>query len=128
MIHVFLRFSLKIVFWIFYRRIDFRGLENVPKTGPIILACNHPNSFLDALMVGTYTNRRIYFLARSDVFNTPLKRWILEQASMLPVYRLQEGMENLDKNKTTFSKCFEILDRDAMILIFSEGLCIQELR
>jgi glycerol-3-phosphate O-acyltransferase/dihydroxyacetone phosphate acyltransferase len=128
MIHRFLRFSLKLVFWIYYRKVDVTGVENIPASGPVILACNHPNSFLDALLVGVYTKRRIYFLARSDVFNTPFKRWLLEQASVLPVYRLQEGMENLDKNKETFSKCFEILDQNALILIFSEGLCIQELR
>ena len=128
MIHWFLRFSLRLVFWIYYRKVEIKGLENIPATGPLILACNHPNSFLDALMVGTYTTRRIYFLARSDAFNGPLKNWILGQMSLLPVYRLQEGMENLDKNKHTFSKCFEILDRDAMILIFSEGICVQELR
>jgi 1-acyl-sn-glycerol-3-phosphate acyltransferase len=128
MIHWFLRFSLRLVFWIYYRKVEIKGLENIPATGPLILACNHPNSFLDALMVGTYTTRRIYFLARSDAFNGPLKNWILGQMSLLPVYRLQEGMENLDKNKHTFSKCFEILDRGAMILIFSEGICVQELR
>src|SRR5688572_32022725 len=117
MIHRFLRFSLKLIFWIYYRKVDITGVENIPASGPVILACNHPNSFLDALLVGVYTKRRIYFLARSDVFNTPFKRWLLEQASVLPVYRLQEGMENLDKNKETFSKCFEILDQNALILI-----------
>jgi glycerol-3-phosphate O-acyltransferase / dihydroxyacetone phosphate acyltransferase len=128
MIHAFLRFSLKLVFWVYYRKIAVTGAGNLPAKGPILLACNHPNSFLDALVIGMYTTRPIYFLARSDVFNTPFKKWLLEQMSLLPVYRLQEGMENLDKNKGTFSRCFELLDQDATILIFSEGLCIQELR
>lgn len=128
MIHHILRFLFKIIFWIYYRRIVFKGLENVPTTVPVILACNHPNSFLDAIVVGLFQKRRIHFLARSDVFNTPFKNWILSQLSLLPVYRLQEGLENLDKNKDTFSKCYELFDNGGMVLIFSEGLCIQEMR
>jgi 1-acyl-sn-glycerol-3-phosphate acyltransferase len=116
------------MFWIYYRKMTVQGIENVPATGAVILACNHPNSFLDAMVVGIFQRRRIHFLARSDVFNTPLKNWILSQLSMLPIYRLQEGMENLEKNKDTFARCHQILDEDGMILIFSEGLCIQEHR
>jgi glycerol-3-phosphate O-acyltransferase / dihydroxyacetone phosphate acyltransferase len=128
MIHFILRFLLNVTFWIFYRKMSIKGIENVPATGPVILACNHPNSFLDALVVGIFQSRRMYFLARADVFNTPLKNWILTQMSLLPVFRLQEGMENLDKNKDTFSRCHELFDKGGMILIFSEGLCIQEMR
>lgn len=128
MLHFILRFLLRIVFWVYYRKMTFQGLDHVPLKGPVILACNHPNSFLDALVVGVFQKRRMHFLARSDVFNTPLKNWILTQLSLLPIYRLQEGMENLDKNKDTFARCHELLDKDGMILIFSEGLCIQELR
>jgi glycerol-3-phosphate O-acyltransferase/dihydroxyacetone phosphate acyltransferase len=129
MIHLYLRYVIKLLFWVYYRTIAIGGTNNMPKTGPVILACNHPNSFLDALVVGAATHReRIHFLARSDVFNSPLKAWILAQLSLLPVYRLQEGLENLDKNRDTFSACHNILDKDGVVLIFSEGLCIQEMR
>jgi glycerol-3-phosphate O-acyltransferase/dihydroxyacetone phosphate acyltransferase len=129
MIHLYLRFVIKLLFWVYYRKMVISGVDNLPKTGPVILACNHPNSFLDALFVGAATHRkRIHFLARSDVFNTPFKAWILAQLSLLPVYRLQEGLENLDKNRDTFRACHDILDKDGIVLIFSEGLCIQEMR
>jgi 1-acyl-sn-glycerol-3-phosphate acyltransferase len=129
MIHLYLRFVVKLLFWVYYRAIKVTGTHNVPKKGPIILACNHPNAFLDALVVGESTHReRIYFLARADVFNTPVKNWIMRQLSVLPVYRLQEGLENLDRNRDTFRECHQILDKDGVVLIFAEGLCIQELR
>lgn len=128
MFHFILKFLLRPVFWVYYKKITLSGLENVPATGPAILACNHPNSFLDALLVGSYCPRKIHFLARSDVFRSPLAAWILGKMSIIPVYRLQEGLENLERNQDTFKRCYDILDQGEVVLIFSEGLCIQEMR
>ncbi len=44
-----------------------RGLENVPLSGPAILAGNH-NSFLDNFMIPLVVPRRVTFLAKSDYF------------------------------------------------------------
>lgn len=128
MFYYWLKFMMRIMFPVFYRRMHRFGYENIPKTGPFILACNHPNSFLDAMLVGAYTSREIHFLARADVFNSPLKLWILSKLNLIPIYRLQEGAENLEKNKDTFDRCHKIFRNGGAILIFSEGLCIQEMR
>jgi 1-acyl-sn-glycerol-3-phosphate acyltransferase len=45
---------------------------------------------------------------------------------MLPVYRLSEGAENLDHNYSTFDNCKKIFARNGIVLIFSEGRCINE--
>ncbi|MEI9921846.1 MAG: 1-acyl-sn-glycerol-3-phosphate acyltransferase [Bacteroidota bacterium] len=113
---------------VFYRNRVFTGFDNVPAKGPVIFACNHPNSFLDAMILGAFLKRETYFLARSDVFNTPLKLWILSQLKMMPIYRLSEGKEDLGKNKDTFDKCHEVFRKGGAVLMFSEGLCIQEMR
>lgn len=34
-----------------YRRIDVRGKENLPKDGAILLAPNHSNTLMDALVM-----------------------------------------------------------------------------
>src|SRR5689334_738847 len=105
MLYYWLKYMMRLALTIFYRKRTYSGFENIPATGPVILACNHPNSFLDAMIVGAYLERETHFLARSDVFNSPLKLWILSQFKLMPIYRLQEGAENLDKNKETFEKC-----------------------
>ena len=46
--------------------------------------------------------------------------------NILPVYRLSEGAENLNNNYDTFSKCRTIFRKNGIVLIFSEGLCINE--
>jgi 1-acyl-sn-glycerol-3-phosphate acyltransferase len=117
-----MRFSL----FVFYKRIIKNGFENIPLNKPSIFACTHPNSFLDAIIIGVYSPRKLYFLARSDVFNTPFKKWLLSKMNLIPIYRLQEGSENLHKNEDTFAKCFEIMKKGGSILIFSEGISITD--
>lgn len=117
-------------FWlrIHFRRVFVDGIRHVPRKGPVMLACNHPNSFLDAIVVALILKRRIHFLVRSDVFRKPAARFILSRLNMIPIYRLQEGTENLDKNQETFSRCYDLLRRGEVILIFSEGNCVVEKR
>lgn len=47
---------------------------------------------------------------------------------MLPVYRISEGKENLKNNYDTFRDVRHLLEENKMVLIFSEGLCINEWR
>lgn len=119
---------MRLALTIFYRKRIFTGWDQVPATGPVIFACNHPNSFLDAMIVGAFIKRETHFLARSDVFNTPLKLWILSQFKLMPIYRLSEGKEDLGKNKDTFEKCHAIFRKGGAVLMFSEGICVQEMR
>jgi len=119
---------MRIALRVYYKRIIIDGIDNLPKEGAVILASNHPNSFLDSIILGCHMPHRLYYIARSDVFNSPWKQWILGKIQMIPIYRLQEGIENLDKNKDTFKRCHELLNEDAWINIFGEGICIQEKR
>lgn len=45
---------------------------------------------------------------------------------MLPVYRITEGVENLENNYDTFDQVQEFLSQNKTVLIFSEGRCINE--
>ena len=45
---------------------------------------------------------------------------------MLPVYRVSEGVENLEHNYYTFNACQDIFKKSGIVLIFSEGRCINE--
>lgn len=45
---------------------------------------------------------------------------------MFPVYRVSEGVENLEQNYKTFEDCKNIFKQNGIVLIFSEGRCINE--
>ena len=83
---------------------------------------------MDALMLGSTVGRRTWFLARSDVFRKKALAKFLGFIGIIPIYRLLEGAENLSKNDETFEKCAAMLEENKAIMVFSEGLCIQERR
>lgn len=94
--------------------------------GPILLAANHPNSFLDAIILDILFEQPIWSLARGDVFKKPFYARLLVKLNMLPVYRTSEGVENLDMNYKTFDACKSIFRNNGIVLMFSEGRCINE--
>ncbi|MCW3080140.1 1-acyl-sn-glycerol-3-phosphate acyltransferase [Segetibacter sp.] len=111
---------------IFFRKIVFESGVSSHQKGPLLLACNHPNSFLDALLIGSYFKHPVHFLARGDAFKNPLVKKILSALKVIPIYRLSEGKECLALNDTTFGKCTDILVNGGIVLIFSEGLCLHQ--
>ena len=96
------------------------------KQGPLIIASNHPNSFLDAIILATLFKSPVYSLARGDAFAGKMITKILTSFNMLPVYRVSEGVENLEQNYATFEACQDIFKKNGIVLIFSEGRCINE--
>lgn len=116
------KFNTQLTSHLFYNNILVSGAENIPQDKPLLLVANHPNSFLDAIVIGAAINRPTYFLARGDAFNNKYALPILKSLNMLPVYRLSEGKENLNKNSETFDACHQILEKKETVLIFSEGI------
>jgi 1-acyl-sn-glycerol-3-phosphate acyltransferase len=94
--------------------------------GPLIIAANHPNSFLDAIMVDSLFKYPVFSLTRGDAFKGKLITRILTSLNMLPVYRLSEGVENLDNNFITFDACQKLFEQNKIVLILSEGKCFNE--
>jgi 1-acyl-sn-glycerol-3-phosphate acyltransferase len=115
-----MRQSLKI----FYKSVIVEGAEMLDPKKPLLIASTHPNSFLDAIIMGTVFDREMFFLARSDVFKQKWADYILRKMNLIPIYRLQEGHENLNKNDITFKSCYDILENNGAVLIFAEGLSL----
>src|SRR6266705_2552141 len=102
---------------IFCRRIIINKPE-LKKKGPLLLACNHPNSFLDAAILADLFKYPVYSLTRGDVFKKTFYNKILTALKMLPVYRTSEGVEKLGINYETFEDCKNIFQKEGIVLIF----------
>ena len=105
----------------YFSTIEFNGTDNIPKGEvPVIFAANHQSAFLDAILLAVFSREPIYFLARSDVFNGPLKHFLLA-INMMPIYRMRDGIGKLSLNDAIFEKCSQLLSENKRILIFPEG-------
>jgi 1-acyl-sn-glycerol-3-phosphate acyltransferase len=92
--------------------------------GPLLLVANHPNSFLDAIIIGAACKYPVHFLARGDAFAKKRYRFLLEGLNMIPIYRMREGREKLYLNANSFEKVQAVLNAHGIVLIFIEGICM----
>ena len=113
------RLALKI----FCRKIEIKKSYLLQENGPLLITANHPNSFLDAVVIGCLFKEPVHYLTRGDAFNKPWHNILLRLLNMIPVYRLSEGKENLSLNEEAFKKSANILSGDGIVLIFIEGIC-----
>jgi glycerol-3-phosphate O-acyltransferase/dihydroxyacetone phosphate acyltransferase len=125
----FLKFILPpFTFRVFFRRIFYSNLKKVPLEKPLLFVGNHQNSFMDGILVGSYLPQPIHFTMRADMFRKPFARFCLRELNVAPVYRIEEGFENVHKNLESFTGIYEILKKNGNFIMFSEGICIQEKR
>ena len=111
-----------VCFWInrFFRQIRVHGIANVPE-GPVIFAMNHPNNFIDSLMISYTIERKIHYLATSQMFRNKLVALFLHNAGVIPVYRKQDDASHSQKNVATFQACYDVLRSRGAIGIYPEG-------
>jgi 1-acyl-sn-glycerol-3-phosphate acyltransferase len=94
-------------------RLRAIGLENVPRSGALVLAPNH-FSQMDHFFVGARLRRQVRFMAKSQMFGPPVLTYIYKHGGVFPVRR---GHHDEEAIKTAR----EILDQGEMLLIYVEG-------
>ncbi len=67
-------------------RMRIYGAEKVPRTGPIIVACNH-QSYLDPPMMGSACPRAISYMAKRELFAIPVLGPLIGHLNAFPVDR-----------------------------------------
>lgn len=111
----------------FYSRIDAEGIERIPRRGPTILAVNHPNAMVDALVVGLVCPRPIRFTANAQSFRNPLAGVFLRAAGVVPLMRVKDAVAlgeaaDRDRNAAAFDALIEALRDGGITMIFPEGV------
>jgi len=95
-------------------RVRAIGVENVPRTGSLILAPNH-FSQMDHFFVGLYlVHRKVRFMAKSQMFGPPVLTYIYKHGGVFPVRRGHRDEES-------FKTAFTILGQGEMLLVYAEG-------
>ena len=124
MIYALLSIWTRLAIRWFVPSLTIRFAKNWQPGKPTLLVANHPDSFLDAVIIAMACKGPIHFLARGDVFTKPWHRKTLRMLNMYPVYRIREGRQHVHLNRTTFRHSHEVLTNNGTLLIFIEGICL----
>lgn len=109
----FLRILAQLAFPAFWRYRSF-GRENVPRSGGVLIVCNH-QSYVDPLLIGVGLNRQIHIMARRSLFHKYLLfRWLILSLNAFP---LNDSGVDFGAVKETIRR----LKRGKMVLMFPEG-------
>jgi 1-acyl-sn-glycerol-3-phosphate acyltransferase len=104
-------------FAIFGVKLGFRGGEHLPRTGGVLLACNHVSGtdpIYDVAFVISH-GRMPRFLAKAELWQTPIVRNVLGGGKHVPVYRETTRAAN------AFKDAVAALERGEVVAFYPEG-------
>ena len=112
LLYRFSRVFLGFIFKLWYNP-KIIGKENIPKSGAIIIACNHKH-LMDQCLAIVSTKRFIAYMAKKEYFDDRKVAWFFKGAGCISVDR---------KNGDPVAKkrAIEILNNGGAIGIFPEG-------
>ncbi len=123
MIYYLSKYIALFLLYTFFR-FRVRGREFVPRNGPCFIVSNH-SSYLDPIVVGCASPRRVYFVAKEELFSNPVARFFLKQLGAFP---LRRGEADREAVKTILA----LLRKNKAVCLFPEGTrnqgTVQELR
>lgn len=93
-------------------RTEIRNERNVPRESGVLLVANHI-SHLDPAMVGTTCSRKVYFLAKRELFKGFIIGWFMRNSGQIAVHR--------GKGHVAVEAAVDILNKGRCICIFPEG-------
>jgi 1-acyl-sn-glycerol-3-phosphate acyltransferase len=112
MLYQILRNMFRCIYTLLFR-CEVHGTENVPLTGPLIIAANHMSNW-DPPLLGSYMARPICYMAKQELFDVPGLGWILRTCHSFPIKR---GAGDRGAIKTALA----ILQQQRCMALFPEG-------
>jgi 1-acyl-sn-glycerol-3-phosphate acyltransferase len=126
--YILLKLIVKLALKVFYTDIHVQIKGQIPTNGPLIVVSNHPNTFMDPIVIASVLPQQVYFLTNGSVFKNSLIGWLLGKMHMIPIYRKEDVNGPTPDNRASFARCFDFLARKGTLLIFPEGSSVHERR
>lgn len=113
-------FLMRFICWLLVHsvyRLRKSGLENIPETGPAIVACNHV-SYVDALVILAASPRPIRFVMDHRIFRIPVLSFVFRTGKAIPIAPRSEDPALLEK---AYEDVAGALEAGELVGIFPEG-------
>lgn len=123
-LHALLPHASRVAAFVYYR-VRYGG-DPVPRSGPVLLVANHPNSLHDPMLVAAAAGRAVRFLAKAPLFDDAKVSWLVKGAAAIPVYRRADDPAQMDRNEDAFRAVYAALAAGSAVGIFPEGLSHSE--
>jgi 1-acyl-sn-glycerol-3-phosphate acyltransferase len=94
-------------------RLDVTGRESVPPFGPLIVIANHLSNNDPPVLISTI-NRRLNFIAKQELFNNPINRFVLKEIGVHPFDRSGRAVDIIKLS-------LRLLAQDKPVVMFPEG-------
>ena len=104
--------TLCLLFVRFFYRVRVQGAANLPDTGGVLIVCNHV-SYLDPVLIGTFSPRPVRFLSWDGFERMPVMRQVMRLMGTIPV--------DASRAKDAVARAEEALRRGEVVCIFPEG-------
>ena len=121
MLYTFIHKVALLALKLFFNEVTIQNRGKVPQYSPVIFVANHPNFFMDPLIVGSCCPRTLHFFAKSTIFNSRFKNFLLDKLNLIPIYRKIDDKANMGKNVDSFIKGYEILKKKRCLFNFPRG-------
>jgi len=108
----------RVVIPFFFGRIEVTGRENIPQTGPVLLAPTHRSRW-DPIILGyaagrLVSGRDLRFMVTADEYYRPVQGWFIRRMGGFPIDLERPSMSSLHHS-------IELLRAGEMVVIFPEG-------
>lgn len=121
MLYATLKLIYKLGLWVFFRRFEVRNRHLMPDRGALLVVSNHPNTFMDPIVIASLLRQPVYFIAKSTVFGAGLQSWMLRQMHLIPIHRREDNSGQAVSNEEAFAASSGALQQHKTLLIFPEG-------
>lgn len=129
MLYRVLRAAADVALRWYYADIVVQGAERIPTTGPLVIAANHPNALVDALLAVTALHRPVRLTAKATLFEHPLLAPLLRAVGVVPLRRAKDelaarrdGEVSVARNTESFRQVTDALRHGSVVLVFPEGI------
>ena len=126
MLYRIIKILIRIGMRLYYSEVKVKHKNNLQHDGPMIIIANHPNTLVDAWLIGNICPQPIHFMTKGTFFNNPIKMWFLRSLNLVPINRATESKTKGVNNDQSFEECFKLLEKGKTLVIYPEGNSFME--